>query len=145
MTKEDVVLAGLAASKREAHTSVQVQKLFFLLDRKIPEVLDGPHFDFEPYHYGPFDKDVPRTLDKLSEKGLVEIVRPSSTGRKTYRTSREGQKRGEAVLDQLPDAMAAYVGELSDFVLGLSFAELVRSIYAAYPEMKVNSLFQQPS
>ena len=46
----DVVLAVMAAGGAGArYDPVRVQKLFFLIDREIPEFIDGPYFHFEPY------------------------------------------------------------------------------------------------
>ena len=58
MTRKEVVLAALAPAKHAPHSPVQVQKLIFLIDRNIPREVGGPHFDFQPYNYGPFDKAV---------------------------------------------------------------------------------------
>ena len=52
MDRRDYVLATLSAGGE--HTSfspAQVQKLFFLIDREIPQWVGGPHFRFEPYDY----------------------------------------------------------------------------------------------
>lgn len=51
MTRDDIVLAGMAAAGPSTKfDAVQLQKLFFLIDREIPQLIDGPHFDFRPCH-----------------------------------------------------------------------------------------------
>lgn len=67
MDREDLVLACLAPAKGALHSPVQVQKMFFLIDRNISEDIEGPLFDFHPYDYGPFDKAVYETLEKLAQ------------------------------------------------------------------------------
>ena len=73
---------------------------------------------------------------------MVEILRNPALRWRNYRLTPEGQGAGEEILGQLDSHVADYVRGLSAFVRRLSFAELVTAIYAAYPEMKVNSVFQ---
>jgi DNA-binding PadR family transcriptional regulator len=115
--------------------------MFFLLDKKIAEQIGGPHFDFQPYDYGPFDKEVYGQLAQLEETGFVEIgVSPGSNIR-TYRLTNEGYQKGQQVLDELSQSAQSYISELARFVRSLSFAELVSAIYQEYPEMRANSVF----
>ncbi len=141
LSKEDIVLAALAPGNGRAHTPVQVQKLLFLIDQNAAELLGGPFFSFEPYHYGPFDKHVYTTLDHLASQGLVEIVTGSGNWR-NYRLTPEGQEAGEATLRNIIAQAADYIRRASDFVRRLSFSALVSSIYKAYPEMRARSVFQ---
>lgn len=141
MQKKSVMLAALSAANEASFTPVQIQKLFFLLDKKIPQEISGPLFDFQPYDYGPFDKAVYRELDELEQMGLVETL---SNGRwREYRLTTEGQYRGQGEFQLLPKRAQDYIVAVVHFVRSLSFSELVRSIYAAYPEMAVNSVFQK--
>ena len=55
MDREAFVLMALASGGEKIYSPVQVQKLLFLLDDNIPDIVEGPHFAFEPYDYGPFD------------------------------------------------------------------------------------------
>lgn len=140
MDQEKIVLAGLAPAKGDFHTPVQVQKLFFLIDKNIPEWVDGPHFDFVPYNYGPFDSSIYRVLEKLEVEGLVEIV---SDGRlNQYKLTPEGQKSGDKYLSGIGSKAKDYIKRTSKFVRTLSFTQLVSAIYRAYPEMRENSVFQ---
>ena len=63
----DIVLAALAASKGAAHSPVQIQKLLFLLDRKLADRLEGPHFNFVAHNYGPFDRAIYDQLEELAK------------------------------------------------------------------------------
>ena len=140
MDKKQIVLAGLYPASQKNHTPVQVQKLFFLLDKNIPQLIDGPLFDFQPYNYGPFDKNVYRTIEELSEEGLVEINPAFSM--LTYRLTSEGQNEGEKIFNSLDPVAQKYINEISNFVLTHSFSSLVSAIYKAYPDMRQNSVFQ---
>ena len=124
------------------HTPVQMQKLVFLLDRKLATELGGPHFDFAAYDYGPFDRAVYDVLRELEQQGLVETLFVNGPRWKKYRTTPQGQRVGEELLQSIGNHAAEAIKRLSAFVRSLSFAELVSSIYNAYPEMKVNSVFR---
>lgn len=141
MTKREVVLAALAPANRSSHSPVQVQKLLFLIDRNIPGEVGGPHFDFQPYNYGPFDKAVYEELEALAQEGLVEIC--AGWKWNEYRLTEAGQKAGESALSGLGSRAREYVQKVSQFVRTVSFTQLVSAIYRAYPEMRANSVFQQ--
>lgn len=140
MERHQLVLAALSVANGALHTPVQVQKLFFLIDREIPELIGGPQFDFQAYNYGPFDQAVYRELDGLHLSDLVEMV-PQSTW-SAYRLTVEGQKQGEQVLQQMNEKAVVYIRTASEFVRSHSFTQLVSAIYKAYPEMRENSVFQ---
>ena len=142
MQQNDYVLAILSAGGEQASFSpVQVQKLFFLLDREIPQFVGGPYFDFTPYDFGPFDKEVYGALDGLDLPGLAE---KTSDGRyRRYSLTPEGLARGRDQFAAFPEDVQKYISQLATWVRSLSFSQLVSAIYRAYPEMKANSIFQQ--
>lgn len=140
MNKKEIVLAGLAPANCCFHSPAQVQKLFFLIDKNIAEDVSGPHFDFQPYNYGPFDKEVYEVLEGLEKEGLAEIVQLHRW--KEYRLTENGQIKGNKLLNALPVKAKDYIKKLSEFVRQLNFTQLVSAIYKAYPEMRANSVFQ---
>jgi hypothetical protein len=143
MNKHEFVLAALAPARGAPHSPVQVQKLLFLLDENARDSVHGPHFNFEPYHYGPFDKEVYPAMQELANEWLVEIEPEPLHRWNTYRLTLEGQKAGDAILATLPAAGQTYITTVSEFVRSLPFAQLVAAIYKAYPHIKVNSVFQE--
>lgn len=140
MDRNEFVLAVMASCPDATYNPVQVQKLFFLIDKKIPKLVGGPHFKFAPYHYGPFDCTVYSALEVLSTDGSIAIE--GAGGSRTYTTTKRGQKKGEDLIDKLPDKAREYIKKLSEFVRSLSFNELVSAIYQAYPDMRANSVFR---
>ena len=142
MDRNSVILAALAPSRGKFLTPVQIQKLLFLIDRNVPEKIQGPHFDFQPYHYGTFDKSIYSLLDELAEKKLIQIIETGCSWKK-YGLTPEGQSIAESYLNSLDEKTRAYIQRLSNFVLALSFEQLVSAIYKAYPEMKQNSVFKE--
>ena len=143
MNRDDYVLASMAMAGREPLSPVQVQKYFFLLDRNVPEDVAGGHFDFQPYDYGPFDKEVYQTLDALQARGLVEIASPNGRGVRLYRLSETGIREAAEPLKRVPEYIKTYARSVADWIRPLSFTQVVSAIYAQYPEMKVNSVFRE--
>ena len=138
----DILLAAMAAGGPEArYDPVRVQKLFFLLDREIPQYIDGPYFHFEPYHYGPFDKAVYEDLDELAERGEISI---DTTRRyNQYSLTDSGYERGMTVLSSLPEPAARYIEDAAKWIRFVPFKHLISAIYRQYPDMTVNSIIPQ--
>jgi len=144
MSRDKFILAVLATSPDYQYTPVQLQKIFFLLDRNLDnQVKYTPHFNFIPYHYGPFDKGVYEDLNELELEGLVEIKYTGFNNLKNYHLTKEGSILGEKELENIDKKYVDYIKRVNDFVRGLSFEQLIKAIYKEYPDMKVNSIFFQ--
>lgn len=141
MDRATFVLAGMAPAGTAPLSPVQVQKLFFLLDRNIAYHVGGPHFSFEPYDYGPFDKQVYDDLEVMASKGLIEVSESYPRSLRTYRLTEEGREAGTRALATFAISVQNYIAKVVCFVRSRSFAQLVSAIYAAYPDMKTNSVF----
>lgn len=141
MTRKEYVLASMATCGGHTYSPVQLQKLFFLFDKRLAAEFSGPHFNFKPYHYGPFDKAVYEELDSLERDGLVEVMREPHLKLRKYRLTPRGEEAGLELLKRLGAEPRDYVQRLSDFVRTATFPQLVSAVYQAYPEMKVNSVF----
>jgi uncharacterized protein len=144
VNRRDFALAALAQAPGQTFTPVQLQKFLFILDRNIGARVGGTGFDFQPYHYGPFDSNVYATLRSLQVEGLAEITMAEfGSNRRTYGLTEAGQAAGGEIAAQLNSEVRDYMVEASKFVRAQSFESLVSSIYKAYPEMKVNSVFRE--
>lgn len=143
MNRRDFALAALAGAGRKPFSPVQLQKLLFILDRNIGNQLGGSGFDFQPYHYGPFDRAVYTTLDQLHQEGLAEIAELAQSSRRQYSLTDTGQGVGDEILGRMDQTLRQHIQQVCKFVRSQSFAGLVSSIYKAYPEMKANSVFKQ--
>lgn len=141
MTRSEILLAGLAAGgENAAYTPVQVQKLFFLLDREAAPGLGGPFFRFVPYDYGPFDQTVYLGIEDLAKQNLALV---QNTGRyRVYGLTQPGQIEGRRLLNALHPSVRSYVENVARWVRQLSFQQLVAAIYNKYPDMKANSVFR---
>src|SRR5262252_6654914 len=134
MNRRELMLAALAADGRLiSFEPVQVQKLFFLIDREIPNLVDGPHFSFRAYDYGPFDSAVYSELEAMQREGLVTI----SVGYyRSYALTENGFTQGADLLAGLTAQARDFVHRSAVWVRSLSFSQLVSAIYQKYPEMK---------
>lgn len=141
MTRRDVILSSLTAGGENAIFSpVQVQKLFFLIDRKAAHLLGGPHFAFRPYDYGPFD---PVVYDQLTILGFSGHVQVSGSGRyRLYSLTSKGFVEGHNIQSTLSMETVNFLRDVAQWILRLSFQQLVAAIYREYPDMKVNSIFR---
>jgi len=139
MTTEQIVLAGMAAAGPGAKfDAVQLQKLFFLVDREIPNLIDGPHFDFKPYHYGPFDRAVYDVLDGLLESGDASV--DASSRYSLYSLTDSGVQKGDRCLAEMRDNASSYMTEASNWIVATPFQPLLAAIYRQYPDMAQNSV-----
>ncbi len=144
MQREHLVLAALSPAKRGAFSPVQVQKLLFLIEENLSDDVGGKCFDFVPYDYGPFDKDVYKVLEDLKEQGNAEIMDTPWHRPREYRLTGQGQGLGDQYLEKIFDKAAQdYVVRLVEFVRSVSFPDLVAAIYREYPDMSINSVFQE--
>lgn len=141
MDRSSIILAALAPGGGYRYSPVQVQKLMFLIDREIPNLVGGPHFAFRAYHYGPFDKRVYHSLDDLAQRGYVHIDDENSR-RRTYTLTPEGVDAANAAFEGLNAQAQDFITRSSAFVRAHTFSQLVAAIYKAYPEMRENSVFQ---
>lgn len=139
--RRQLMLAAMAAGGDNAsYLPVQTQKLFFLIDREASHVFNGPHFNFQPYDYGPFDRLVYDCLDYLNAESAVVV---SNNGRyRSYRLTPSGYLEGRNVLDGMTPQAKDYLQRVAGWVRALNFQQLVTAIYNRYPEMKVNSVFR---
>lgn len=139
--RRELVLATLAtAGEYATFLPVQVQKIFFLIDRTAAHLVEGPHFRFTPYDYGPFDSAVYDVLDSLNANRLVEI--DSSTRYRRYYLNAAGFASGQEALSRLPGPTQQFLRDTVQWVRSLRFDQLVAAIYRDYPDMKVNSIFR---
>jgi uncharacterized protein YwgA len=144
MTRKEATLLMLAMTKDGKYTPVQIQKAMFLITKNYPEIIEGKNYDFKPYAYGPFDKTVFDDIRILENEGFVQSSINISGQWNEYQITSEGLIKAEKIKKQIiGEGIIQYFEEVSSFVRSLSFSKLVTSIYKAYPEMKINSIFRE--
>src|SRR5262249_46618280 len=120
----------------------QHQKALFLIGRNMPDLVGPEFYAFEPYNYGPFDAGVFDDARALARRGLaVETQHPRSWNR--YAPTPAGVAAGEKLAEEnIPHDARRYVKDVVAWVRSLSFRDLVRAIYDAYPDTKARSIFR---
>jgi len=113
---------------------IQVQKLLFLIEKKIPNIVNG-FFNFEPYDYGPFDKVIYEELEYLKNAGFIQDVYIDNVKHSKIKSKID-------VGIQIPSETLERIKKISQFVKECTFKELLVAIYNAYPEMAVNTVFK---
>lgn len=141
IARSNITLAAMTPSPLAVYDPVRMQKLLFLIDAEIAVWIDGPHFNFRPYNYGPFDVDVYITLEKLAAVGHVHIDRTRPHCR--YKLTKEGRVQGQTTMADLSATASSYVRRANRWVLATSFGDLLSAIYHRYPEMAVNTIVPQ--
>lgn len=137
--RPQVILAAMAGGGPGASFfPVQLQKLLFLIDREIPECVNGPHFRFIPHHYGPFDQGIYIEIKALTRTGAVDVE--DEKRHPQYFLTDAGWQAGTHVLQGLSEAAARYTREAAGWVRTLTFPQLLRAIYAYCPAMAVNGV-----
>lgn len=139
--RKDWLLIVINAGRGSPLTPVQLQKSLFLLGQNYRQVLGAPFYDFVAYNYGPFSVEIYKDAEMLQTEGLVELRRD---GRQwpEYALTRVGQEKAKVLRGQVPDNVSDYIEKVVPWTQSLSFPELVRAIYQAYPAFRANSVFQ---
>jgi hypothetical protein len=135
-------LLVLAAAAGSPLSPAQHQKALFLLSRDLPPAaLGGQPYDFAAEAYGPFDAAVFADAARLAEGGLAVMTRARG-GWAEYAATPRGIEEAKAIRGRLDPAVVAHVEAVVAWARSLSFPGLIRSILDAFPEMKVNCVFQ---
>lgn len=146
MQKEDWTLLVVAAAGGKKLSPVQLQKSLFLVSKtlKAKQRKASPFYRFRAYDYGPFCSQVYSDAEALAAAGLLSITCEEFSYRH-YAATDEGLKKAHELRGELDPGVTAYLDNLVSWVRSLSFAQLVQEIYKMYPDMKANSIFQEPA
>jgi uncharacterized phage-associated protein len=133
-------LLAIAAAKGEPLSPVQLQKALFLLGAQMRERV-SPFYTFRAYNYGPFDANVYKDAEALGQEGLV-LLQLNPAGWTDYAATPKGLAEADRIRQEVDAEAAAYLERVVAWTRSLSFQQLVRAIYARFPEYRQNSVFQ---
>jgi uncharacterized protein YwgA len=88
-------------------------------------------YEFEPYDWGPFSRDVYRDLEALQAAGLLVAV-PEGSRYAEYRATDLGREHAEGLQRGLPTATTECLAEIKATVTSKSFLELLEYVYERY-------------
>ena len=141
LANTDWLLLTLSSSRTGRMTPVQIQKSLFILSKEAHKLVGRKFYQFEPYDYGPFDAAIYHDLESLARDGAILADRVPGQRWSTYSVTPKGERQAKAAKQRLDSKTAQYVKRVVDWVTGNSFPDLIRAIYARYPEYKANSVF----
>lgn len=143
MNRDKWTLLALALAHERGLSPVQLQKSLFLLGKNLNnEVLGSDYYQFEPYNYGPFDVAVYQDAEHLSRQGFVTITRTAERRWPLYQITEAGASAARQIQTQVASEVMQYLERVVAWTQRLSFRQLVKAIYARYPEMRERSVFQ---
>ncbi|TES84286.1 MAG: hypothetical protein E3J92_01650 [Dehalococcoidia bacterium] len=143
MKKKDVTLLVIGSAGEEGLSPIQIQKSLFLIGQSHLPALPSDFYEFYAYNYGPFCEEVYSDADTLVEEGMVFNKPVSGQNWSIYVIAPKGQDRAEAIRSKndIGD-LAQHIKEIVAWVSALTFSELLRAIYAKYPQYSEKSVFQ---
>lgn len=142
MNRDNWTLLAVAKARGRGLSPVQLQKSLFLLGKNLSGVVGGDFYQFEPYNYGPFDVAVYQDAERLATQGLVAITRTAERRWPLYQITPAGEVVAQQVESHVTPVASHYLDSVVAWTQRLSFQQLVKAIYARYPEMRERSIFQ---
>lgn len=135
LSAENFVLLLLNSNdKKSIAGKLCFQKEMFLIVKEICPNLDI-ELKFQPYHYGPYSKNLADLLNNLSKNSLINIDESSDTC--TYSITEKGVKKISEV--NIPWEILEKIKNLKINSNKLGYKGLIRYVYFNYPEYAENS------
>jgi len=141
MNRKDWLLLIVSLAKDNVLSPAQLQKTLFLFKENKPSSVGADFYEFVPYNYGPFCKDIYSDAQDLINEGLIKHFRPLNETWEGYTITDAGKK--QINLLKIPKDDRQYLQNIVDWIKSLSFRELLSVIYKKYPQYKINSVFQE--
>lgn len=137
------VLEFLSGSDKQLDP-IRIMKGLFVFSMEAPEAWlpKEERHHFVPYSYGPYSQQVNSDLGQLGIKGYVQMTLVPGKSWSYYSLTSEGESVAERIAPAFNPAAIDYLRRLREFVVNLSFRQLLDTIYAKYPEYAVNSVFK---
>jgi len=127
----------------EIRGKTKLQKLVFLLDKEL-NIIKDQGYDFVPYKYGPFSKELIEDVEMLILTGLVkteEEVREINDEEVTivvYRLTDRGKNIARQAYNELTDKEKRKINKLKEFN-ARSARSLTAYVHSRYPEYVVQT------
>ncbi|ERH13745.1 MAG: putative transcriptional regulator [halophilic archaeon J07HB67] len=133
------------------------QKLVFLAQQggleqdPIEPLEDAEMFEYEPNDYGPFSRELYDTLDRLVDRGHVEVNTertPYGNERKDYSLTTKGKRRASEEFSDLPedpedlDHSLKVLKAVKHLYNDRPIVGLIDELYAEYPEYAKDSVLK---
>lgn len=118
---------------------IRLMKTLFIVWYRSGKREQGPFF-FEPYLYGPCSFEVYRELDKLQAQGLIVQAPDPIPQSSRYHLTATGKRAAERAAQLLGPKLSLELQETARWSAGLSFRNLLDSVYSEAPEFATRSV-----
>jgi uncharacterized protein len=119
---------------------VRMQKAVFLAEQRGPaewRLL----YEFVPYNWGPFSRDLQDDLAVLVSEGRLDLLRTHTGQYRSYVASGSVRTEVDRILLSLEPRKVNFLRSIRRFVVTRSFERLLRDVYGAYPSYSTKSQF----
>jgi uncharacterized protein len=117
---------------------IRVQKAIFLLTQRGPPDWK-PLYQYRPYNWGPYSSQLAADTESLIRAGYLEDVPGARHGQ--YRATTLGEAYADQVWATLSAKEQHFIRSVRAYVTNRSFTQLLREVYAAYPDYATASQF----
>ena len=140
--RQQVLLAWLSRSPVTYIDPIRVMKGMFLIAMETPVdwLPEEDRYEFQPYNWGPFSKDVYSDLEVLQGLGYVSILARPGRSWNSYSLTEGGRVEANEVSEGLDPRLGKYVDAVSQFVMRTGFSDLLNAVYKRYPDYATRSL-----
>lgn len=137
-----VIASDLAAAPEERFPldRIRMQKALFMATQRGPKPW-RTFFDYRPYNWGPYSSQLAGDLDVMSHDDLLRCERQPDWRHPKYATTASGESEAARIWMAMDPGERAFLRQVRAYVTSRSFTELLREVYAAYPEYAVASRF----
>ncbi len=140
-TRRDWLLLFLAAGGERATDPIRIMKGMFLHAME-SNLSSAEVYQFEPYSYGPFSKQIYADLGALEAAGDVERLSDYRRRWSYVGCTPTGLAHAQQIAGDADQGAVRSIREIRARVDKLSFGQLLTEIYARYPDYAVKSVFQ---
>lgn len=141
LNRQLIPLLLLYSNNTPVNGRTRMQKLVFLIEKK----LDINEYNFIPYDYGPFSKELYKDIDELINDDYIEEIHEQFEDNIvfTYRLTLKGKKLIKKLL-QSPNNIKKIniINIVKSNYCYLTLDELIGKVYAEYPKYAENSIYK---
>ena len=143
--RQETLLCFLGcAPPKKALDPLRIVKGLFIISQELDleDLPQGSRYSFIPYDYGPFSVDIYDDLDDLRACGLLEATEVGGRSWKLHSLSEEGRTYLQGVRETFGEKALRYLQAVYLWVSSQSFSDLLKSVYAKYPDFASESVFR---
>ncbi|MEU4364383.1 hypothetical protein [Promicromonospora sp. NPDC023987] len=119
---------------------VRMQKAIFLLTQRGPRAWKTL-YQYEPYNWGPYSGALASDLNRLVQDDLLAVRDVPQNRYGSYQATGLAAGRTRTARAECTPEELAFIKSVRDYVTSKSFANLLKEVYAEYPEFATKSRF----